>query len=250
MKITVNEIQQLKSIKNSGYENIKVEFLFHSNKLEGSTFTKENLEMYLNNQMIEGSHEVDDVYETINSTELFDFVVDTLNEPLTEKLLFEFHQMLKRNTTDQKRGFAGRWKKIPNTILGVGEKLVVAQPYEVPERINHLLEDWINSDKDFTSIIKFHVEFEKIHPYQDGNGRVGRFLILKQCIESNIDLISIDEKYSREYKIALYKAQTENDYTDLTTIFQSCQQLLNDKLSFMEETLQYLNEEKNEMKMM
>lgn len=169
MIITKNEIQQLKMIPNSGYENIKAEFLFHSNKLEGSTFTKENLEMYLSKQVIEGSHEVDDVFETINSTELFDFIIDTLDEPLTERLMLEFHQMLKKNTMDHKRGFAGCWKKIPNTILGVGGQLQVAQPYEVPDRIARLIREWNEGEKDFVAVVQCHAEFEKIHPFQDGN---------------------------------------------------------------------------------
>lgn len=249
MKISSDQIKELKSIKNSGYENIKVEFLFHSNKLEGSTFTKQNLETYLNDQIIEGTHEVDDVYETINSTELFDFVVDTLGEPLTRRLIKEYHQMLKKNTTDQKRGFSGSWKKIPNTILGVGEKLQVAQPHEVPERIDTLLEKWEVSQKDFDAILEFHTEFEKIHPFQDGNGRIGRFLILKQCIESIVDLISIDEKYSKEYKQALYIAQTESNINPLKEVFQSCQKLINEKLSFLEDTLHCLNDQQNEIQM-
>lgn len=249
MIINKNDIQQLKVIPNSGYEKVKVEFLFHSNKLEGSTFTRANLEMYLNSQIIEGSHSADDIYETINSTELFDFLVDTLDEPLSDKLILEFHQMLKKNTMDQKRGFAGCWKKIPNMILGVGEQLQVAQPYEVPEKIEQLLSDWSNSEKDFESVMKYHAEFEKIHPFQDGNGRIGRFIILRQCIEQEIDLISIDEKYSKKYKEALYKAQTQNDYTDLGVVLHSCQELVDGKLKFLENTLAYLKTQDNDMQL-
>jgi len=110
MKITVDEIKQLKKIPNSGYESIKVEFIFHSNKIEGSTFTKENLQKYLKDKIIEGSHKVDDVFETINSLELFDFVVETLGEPISERLLFEFHRLLQKNTSNENFGFSGSWK--------------------------------------------------------------------------------------------------------------------------------------------
>jgi len=240
MLITVDEIQKLKDIPNSGYENIKVEFLFHSNKLEGSTFTKENLEKYLKEHIIEGSHAVDDVFETINSMEVFDFCVDTLGEPLTERLILEFHQLLKKNTKDEARGFVGGWKKIPNIILGVKGQLDLAQPYEVPMRMEALLADWHAGTKDFEAIMKFHAEFEKIHPFQDGNGRIGRFLIFKQCVENQVDLISIDEKYSDEYKQGLFIAQTKNDFTNLKETFQLCQQLLDEKLSFLTETLKCL----------
>lgn len=242
MIITTNEIQKLKEIPNSGYENIKVEFLFHSNKLEGSTFTKENLEKYLKENIVEGSHDVDDVFETINSMEVFDFCVDTLGEPLTERLILEFHQLLKKNTKDQARGFVGVWKKIPNVILGVGGKLDLAQPYEVPMKMEALLSEWNNSAQDFEAIMKFHTDFEKIHPLQDGNGRIGRFLIFKQCVENQVDLISMDEKYSDEYKQGLFLAQTENDFTNLRNTFQLCQQLLDEKLGFLVGTLKCLKE--------
>ena len=242
MIITVDELRKLKNIPNSGYEQLKIEFLFHSNKLEGSTFTKENLEKYLKSQVIEGSHAVDDVYETINSTEVFDFCVDTLGEPLTERLILECHQLLKKNTKDQARGFVGCWKKIPNMILGVQETLKLAQPYEVPIRMKALIRNWNSGEKDFDAVMKFHAEFEKIHPFQDGNGRIGRFLIFKQCVENEIDLISLDEKYADAYKQGLFIAQTEDNFDELRKVFVSCQQLLDHKLKFLIETLKYLSD--------
>lgn len=238
VKITTETIQLLKSAKNSAYNDIKKEFLFHSNKLEGSTFTKENLEYYLNERKITGTHDEDDVCETINSTKLFDFVVDTLNEPLLKRLILEFHRMLKDNTSDHIKGFAGCWKKIPNRIAGVDMK--VADPWEVDELIGVLLDVWDSSMKTIDDIIHFHVQFEKIHPFQDGNGRVGRFIILKQCIENNIDLISIDETYSKEYKYALRKAQTENEFEEIQNVFQKCQVLCEEKLEFAKESIDYI----------
>ena len=100
-------LKYLKDTPNSAYESVKTEFLYHSNKLEGSTFTKENLEKNLQENIIEGSHKIDDVYETINSTQLFDFVVDTLEEPLSKRIMLEFHHMLKDKTFDHERSFAG-----------------------------------------------------------------------------------------------------------------------------------------------
>lgn len=79
--------------------------------MEGSTFTKENLEQYLEKNMIKGTHIVDDVYETINSTRLFDVMVDTLGIPSTKSLLLEYHRLLKDHTLDHERGFTGCWKK-------------------------------------------------------------------------------------------------------------------------------------------
>ncbi|MEG2909870.1 MAG: Fic family protein [Erysipelotrichaceae bacterium] len=230
----------LKNTPNSAYNSVKTEFLYHSNKLEGSTFTRENLEKYLLENIVEGSHEIDDVYETINSTKLFDFVVDTMNEPISKKLILEFHRMLKDKTLDHERGFAGCWKKIPNEISGRNLKL--AQPYEVDEKIDNLLEKWNQSDKNLELIAWFHAKFEQIHPFQDGNGRVGRFIMLKQCIENNVDLILIDDKFSKEYKEALYEAQSQNNISGLLNVFTLCQELLDSKLSFLKETIEYINE--------
>lgn len=240
MILTTEVLKFLKDTPNSAYESVKTEFLYHSNKLEGSTFTKENLEKYLQDNIIEGSHKIDDVYETINSTRLFDFVVDTLEEPLSKRLMLEFHRMLKDKTLDFERGFAGCWKKIPNMISGVNLKL--AQPWEVESKIEELLKQWENSNKTFEDIINFHAQFENIHPYQDGNGRIGRFIMLKQCVENGVDLILIDNQYSMEYKKALYIAQSQNDYTMLSDIFVKCQSLLEQKLQFLKETIEYLNQ--------
>ncbi|NDO43026.1 Fic family protein [Thomasclavelia cocleata] len=230
----------LKGTPNSAYESIKTEFLYHSNKLEGSTFTKENLEKYLQQNIIEGSHKIDDVYETINSTKLFDFVIKTLNEPLSKQLILELHRMLKDKTLDHERGFAGCWKKIPNMISGVDLKL--AQPWEVDIRIEELLLKWEASSKSLQDIVKFHARFENIHPFQDGNGRIGRFIMLKQCIENNIDLILIDDYYSKNYMESLYVAQSKKDYTELLKIFEHCQSLLDEKLTFLKETVDYIQE--------
>lgn len=238
MIIDVKTIRLLKDVPNSAYQSVKTEFLYHSNKLEGSTFTKENLERYLNEQLIEGSHNIDDVIETTNSTDLFDFVIDTLNEPITKRLILEFHRMLKDRTLDYKRGLSGCWKKIPNQISGVDLKL--AQPWEVEYRIEDLLKKWEQCDKNFEAVLRFHATFENIHPFQDGNGRIGRFLMLKQCIENEIDLIMIDDAYSKEYKQALYQSQKNDDFRELEYIFRLCQERLNDKLEFLQETLDYI----------
>lgn len=153
--------------------------------------------------------------------------------------------MLKDKTLDYERGFAGCWKKIPNQISGVNLKL--AQPWEVDIKIDELLSQWESSQKAFQDIIEFHVKFENIHPFQDGNGRVGRFIMLKQCLESDVDLILIDDRYSKEYKQALYLAQSKKDYQPLIEIFEQCQELLNEKLSFLKETIEYMKKHDIEM---
>lgn len=178
-------------------------------------------------KVIEGSHKVDDVFETTNSVELFDFVILNLGEKLTKTLILEFHIMLKQNTLDFDNGFSGVWKKVPNIITG--SDIQLAQPWEVDLRMEDLLRWWESSQKYYKNIIKFHSEFEKIHPFQDGNGRMGRFIMLKQCVENKIALIAIDEKYNDDYKKALYEGQKIGEYTLLEEVFERCQQFLHDK---------------------
>ena len=239
MRITPAQIKEIKKYPNSIYTLVKQEFLYHSNKIEGSTFTRENLALYLDKRIIEGSHALDDVFETINSVDLFDFVVETLGEPISKSLILEFHRMLKRNTLDEQRGFSGCWKKIPNFISGSDVK--VSQPYEVEWKLEELLDWWEQSTKDFECIVEFHSRFESIHPFQDGNGRVGRFIMLKQCLENGVDLIAIDERYEKQYKSSLQKAQTTNDLTDLLSVMTDCQQFLSDKTTDLENTIKAMD---------
>ena len=242
LKVTINTMKKLSRVQNSIYDDIKLQFLYHSNKLEGSTFNIQQLSILLDENMIVGEHSIDDVQETINSISLFDFVIDTLGEPMTPRLLREYHQVLKKNTRDEKYGFAGVFKKIPNKIMGVD--LDVAQPYEVPERIDELLNNKIKSIKD---IADFHQKFEAIHPFQDGNGRIGRYIILKQCIENNIDLIAIDDEYNKEYKNALYEAQVNDNIKPLTNVFIKCQVGLDTKLQSYHQIVNDMNASQEEL---
>ena len=238
MKISINTMQKLSKIKNSVYDDIKIEYLYHSNKLEGSTFNIHQLNVLLEENMIVGEHSVDDVQETINSLELFDFVVETLNKKLTDRLLREYHSILKKNTSDANYGFVGIYKKIPNKLRNVDIKL--AEPYEVEGLIKNLLDKKIENIND---IADFHQEFEHIHPFQDGNGRIGRFIILRQCLENNVDLIAIDDEYNKEYREALYKAQTIGNLEQLVQVFEKCQKRLDEKLQSYTSIIEQVSEE-------
>ncbi len=238
MKISINTIQRLSKIKNSVYDDIKIEYLYHSNKLEGSTFNIEQLNILLEDNMVVGEHSINDVQETINSLKLFDFVIETLKEKLTDRLIREYHSILKKNTSDENYGLVGVYKKIPNKLRNVDIEL--AQPYEVEELVRSLLENKIESIED---IADFHQKFEHIHPFQDGNGRIGRFIMLRQCLENNIDLIAIDDEYNKEYREALYKAQTTGNLEELVKVFENCQQRLNKKLQSDIQTIEQVSKE-------
>jgi Fic family protein len=194
----VTKIKELKQIPNSTYYDLKYKFNYFSNKIEGSTFSLENLLNLMEYNIVDGKHRFDDVIETKNSLKLFDYVIDTLGEKLNKTLLLSYHYILKNNTLDDERGFKGCYKKIPNQILGTNKKFT--QPHEVEGKINKLL-DWYYSLEKVTlkEIAKFHLDFEMIHPFQDGNGRIGRFIILKQCLENNLNPILIKDQNVIEY---------------------------------------------------
>lgn len=178
---------ETKELKNALYSILKHSFLYHSNKIEGSTFTTEALALLLDKNVVTGKHTLDDVQETVNSSYVFDRIVETLGKKIDDSFLKDLHARLMFNTTMHQRGYAGVYKQIPNMIIGT--KVKVAQPYEVQSRLDELLE-WYYSLDDITLevIATFHYKFEIIHPFQDGNGRIGRFLMLKQMLENDLPI--------------------------------------------------------------
>ncbi len=119
----------------------------------------------------------------------------------------------------------------------------MCEPHLVKNSIYNLLEDWKESKKDIHAIADFHQKFEHIHPFQDGNGRIGRFIILRQCLENNVDLIAIDDEYNKEYREALYKAQRTGSLEQLTQVLKKCQERLSEKLQSYILTIEQVSEE-------
>lgn len=244
MKLNAKEMKTLSAIKNSFYDDLKIEFLYYSNHLEGSTFTKENLEKLLYEKIVEGEHYFDDVIETRNSLNVFDIVIRECNQELDKFMLFAWQRELKRGSVDEEINNTGCWKKYENRLRNVDLKL--ASPLEVDNMMDNLLLDFKDiKEPSIEDIARFHYQFELIHPFQDGNGRIGRFIILKQCIDHDIDLISIDDAYLKEYKNALYHAQKTDDISELTDVFSKCQRRLDEKMAHYENMLELV---KNEVK--
>lgn len=248
MKLNAKEIKILSAIKNSFYDDFKIEFLFHSNHLEGSTFTKENLEKLLDEKKVVGEHFLDDVIETRNSLYVFDKVIKDCDEKLDKFMLFDWQRELKRGSVDEEIHNTGCWKKYENRLRNIDLKL--AYPDEVDNLMFNLLADWNeNPNPTIEDIASFHSRFEKIHPFQDGNGRIGRFIILRQCIENEIDLIAIDDEYNSEYRKALYNAQKTGNIEQLVEVFKKSQQRLDEKLVEFKETIEQVAKEiKNDKK--
>lgn len=242
MKLNAKEIKRLSAIKNSVYDDLKIEFLYHSNHLEGSTFTKENLEKLLSLKKVEGEHYLDDVIETKNSLNVFDKVINDSDKKLDKFMLFDWHRELKKDSVDEEIHNTGCWKKYENKLRNIDLKL--AYPDEVDNLMFNLLMDWNElMNPTIEDIARFHYRFELIHPFQDGNGRIGRFIMLKQCIESDIDLIAIDNEYEKEYKEALYKAQKTDDVSFLVDVFSKCQKRLDEKMIDYKNTIDLVKRE-------
>jgi Fic family protein len=219
--ISSKHLLELRKYPNSLYHQLKVEFIFHSNRMEGSTFTEEQLGMLLDKGIVVGEHKLEDIKETSNSLEVFEEMVNTFNDPITEDLLLKLHSILKKGTKDEEAGLSGVWKIYDNKILGVPVKLT--PPLLVRERIKDLIYRWEISTKSLSDIAKFHVDFEQIHPFQDGNGRIGRFIMLKQCLENGVVPIVVDSEYSAEYKRELGNSQITGDTTSFIEVLERCQ---------------------------
>ena len=208
-----------KDLKNSLYSILKHSFLYHSNKIEGSTFTTEALALLLDKNVVTGQHTLDDVQETVNSSYVFDRIFETIGDDINHRFLKDLHARLMFNTTMHARGFSGVYKTIPNMIIGTEAK--VAQPFEVESKLDELIE-WYYSLENITidEISEFHYRFELIHPFQDGNGRIGRFIMLKQIIENGIDVKIISWDTEDLYRKALNQCYEDN-YLPLTNYLVS-----------------------------
>lgn len=182
-------------LKNGLYDYVTVRMAYDTNKIEGSTLTlSDTKSLYEKNVVPTGGHKYDEITESKNHFKLFDFMLDTIDESLNESLIKEFHQILKKNTTDEEHFGIGRWKKIPNIA---GEQKV-AEPHQVQEMMEDLLSRY-EGEKTLQDVISFHHEFELIHPFQDGNGRVGRILMLRDCLVNDITPFIISSERRNEY---------------------------------------------------
>ena len=189
-----NELIEQKKSKFKGniYHYSQVNFAYNSNKIEGSHLTEdETEEIFETNSFIpktEDAIKFDDLTEMKNHFRLFDYIIDTIDDELSEESIIEMNKILKRNTSDEDnpRYNVGGFKIVPNKI-GLINVIETSSPENVKKDIDELLK-WYKNIKNVTleDIIEFHVRFEKIHPFGDGNGRVGRIIMFKECLKNNI----------------------------------------------------------------
>ena len=180
--------QKETKLKGGIYHRTQIDLTYNSNHIEGSRLTKEQTRYIFETNTLgitTESTRIDDILETVNHFRCVDYVIDHATDKITEAHIKQLHLLLKANTSDsQKSWFAvGDYKRLANAV---GEE-ETAQPKEVHRQMKSLLAEY-NAKKQikFDDLLDFHVRFERVHPFQDGNGRVGRLLLFWQCLQTNI----------------------------------------------------------------
>ena len=212
----LEELREQKNMKLKGnlYHNTQITFAYNTNHIEGSKLTEEQtIYIYETNTLLaekDSITDLDDILETSNHFKLVDYMLDIADKKLTEDMIKEFHKILKEGTSDSRKDWfaVGDYKKLPNEVGG----LKTTKPQNVDRDMKKLLE-WYESLKQITinEIIEFHVKFEKIHPFQDGNGRVGRIITFKECLKNNIVPFIILDKDKLFYYRGLKQYQTNKE---------------------------------------
>lgn len=214
--ILLEILREEKANKYSGgiYHKTQIDLTYNSNHIEGSRLTHEQTRYIFDTNTIGVENEVinvDDVIETANHFRCIDLIIDHAEAALTEKNIKELHSILKTGTSDsRKEWFAvGDYKKLPNEVGG----MPTALPEEVSDKMKALLAEYNTGEiKTFEDILDFHVKFEKIHPFQDGNGRVGRLIMFKECLKYNIVPFIIEDNLKLFYYRGLREWSNEKGY--------------------------------------
>lgn len=194
-------------LKGSIYHKLQLDLTYNSNHMEGSCLSHDETRYIYETNTIGAtgkSVRIDDILETVNHFRCIDAVITNADKPLSERFMKQLHALLKTGTSDaQKDWFAvGAYKKLPNEVGGNEATL----PEDVEGQMQDLLERYHRTKShDLEDLIAFHYEFEKIHPFQDGNGRVGRLILLKECLKNSIVPFVIDE----ELKFFYYRGLQE-----------------------------------------
>ena len=215
-KLLLDILQEEKSSGYSGgiYHKTQIELTYNSNHIEGSSLTHEQTRYIFETNTIgveDGSLNVDDVIETANHFRLVSLIIDNAKSVLTEEFIKELHLLLKNGTSDSRRDWfvVGDYKKLPNEVGGMN----TTPPEEVSGKMKELLNEYnVKEEKSLEDILDFHVKFEKIHPFQDGNGRVGRLIIFKECLKYNIVPFIIEYDLKMFYYRGLAEWKTEKGY--------------------------------------
>lgn len=196
------------------YHKVQIELTYNSNHIEGSRLTHDQTRYIYETNTIGVSDEVynvDDIVETANHFRCIDLIIEQAPYVLTEKFIKQLHAVLKNGTSDSRKNWfvVGDYKKLPNEVGG----RETAPPERVHTEVKELLQNYNSlNTRTMDEIIDFHVKFERIHPFQDGNGRVGRLILFKECLRNNVVPFIIDEKLKLFYYRGLHEWENEQGY--------------------------------------
>lgn len=196
------------------YHKVQIELTYHSNHIEGSRLTHDQTRYIYETNTIGMENEavnVDDIIETVNHFRCIDMVIEHANQMISQSFIKQLHFILKNGTSNSRKDWfaVGAYKKFPNEVGGKNTTL----PKDVEEEMGKLLKSYrMKKEKTFEDIIEFHYAFESIHPFQDGNGRVGRLLLFKECLRNNIVPFIIDEELKLFYYRGLKFWKEEKGY--------------------------------------
>ena len=214
--------EKSRKIKGSIYNRMQVDFAYYSNRIEGNHLTHDQTRYIFETRTIDGTVPVNDVFEAANHFKCFDYILDTVSKPITEDYIKQLHRMLKNGVMDDDADYAviGDYKKYPNEVGEIETTL----PEEVAGLIQNLLHKYENKPSlDLYDVAEFHATFEKIHPFYNGNGRIGRLIMLKQCLANSIVPFFINEDTKHFYYIGLKEWQSDEKKERLIDVFLSMQ---------------------------
>lgn len=200
----VLEAERSSRISGGLYHRLQIDLAYNSNHIEGSRLTREQTRWIFETKTVGevgADVPVDDIVETANHFRAVDRVIATASSALTEAYVKRLHEILKSGTSDSRKDWfaVGEYKRLDN-VVGETE---TCPAKDVHREMAKLLAWWKGVDKTFESLLDFHVRFEQIHPFQDGNGRVGRLILLKECLKHGITPFVIAENFKRFYYLGL-----------------------------------------------
>ena len=205
--LTALREQKSSRLKGSIYHRTQIDLTYNSNHIEGSRLTHEQTRHIFETNTIgitDHTVHVDDIVETVNHIRCIDYIIDHAEEKLTEALIKQLHFLLKAGTSDSSKDWfaVGDYKRLPNEVGGQD----TCPPEQVHQQMKALLIDYNHHHKKtLEDILRFHVQFERIHPFQDGNGRVGRLLLFKECLAYNIVTFIITDELKMFYYRGLHE---------------------------------------------
>ena len=216
VKILLSILQEEKRTKYAGsiYHKTQIDLTYNSNHIEGSRLTHDQTRYIFETNTIGVEKDVlnvDDVIETSNHFRCIDLIIDHAASTLSEHFIKKLHHILKTGTSDSREDWfaVGEYKRLPNEVGGMQTSL----PEEVADKMKALLSNYnAVPKKTLDNILDFHVRFERIHPFQDGNGRVGRLIMFKECLKYNIVPFIIEENLKLFYYRGLKEWYNEKGY--------------------------------------